>query len=385
MTGRRFEQIALAGVAESDLGKVPGKTAIQLAAEASARALADAGLTKADVDGLFTFGFGRMGSVQFGEYLRIRPRYSDSSFMGGSTPVAFVGHAAAAISAGLCEVALVCYGSTQASDAARRLGGAAEDPRLPSSQYERPFGMPTPLGAYALAATRHMAIYGTTAEQLAEIAVATRAWASLNPVAMMRDPLTIADVLGSPVIASPLHRLDCCLVTDGGGALVITTRERARDLRRAPVSVLGVAETHTHQIISQMPDLTVTGAAHTGPRAFAMAGLTPSDIDVTEIYDSFTITVLLTLEDLGFCKKGEGGAFVSRQRTAPGGEFPLNTQGGGLSYCHPGVFGIFTVIEGVRQLRGESGARQVADARTALCHGTGGVLSASGTVILGRA
>jgi acetyl-CoA acetyltransferase len=385
VTGRRFEQIALAGVAESDLGKVPGKTAIQLAAEASARALADAGLTKADVDGLFTFGFGRMGSVQFGEYLRIRPRYSDSSFMGGSTPVAFVGHAAAAISAGLCEVALVCYGSTQASDAARRLGGAAEDPRLPSSQYERPFGMPTPLGAYALAATRHMAIYGTTAEQLAEIAVATRAWASLNPVAMMRDPLTIADVLGSPVIASPLHRLDCCLVTDGGGALVITTRERARDLRRPPVSVLGVAETHTHQIISQMPDLTVTGAAHTGPRAFAMAGLTPSDIDVTEIYDSFTITVLLTLEDLGFCKKGEGGAFVSRQRTAPGGEFPLNTQGGGLSYCHPGVFGIFTVIEGVRQLRGESGARQVADARTALCHGTGGVLSASGTVILGRA
>jgi acetyl-CoA acetyltransferase len=385
VTGRRFEQIALAGVAESDLGKVPGKTAIQLAAEASARALADAGLTKADVDGLFTFGFGRMGSVQFGEYLRIRPRYSDSSFMGGSTPVAFVGHAAAAIAAGLCEVALVCYGSTQASDAARRLGGAAEDPRLPSSQYERPFGMPTPLGAYALAATRHMAIYGTTAEQLAEIAVATRAWASLNPVAMMRDPLTIADVLGSPVIASPLHRLDCCLVTDGGGALVITTRERARDLRRPPVSVLGVAETHTHQIISQMPDLTVTGAAHTGPRAFAMAGLTPRDIDVTEIYDSFTITVLLTLEDLGFCKKGEGGAFVSRQRTAPGGEFPLNTQGGGLSYCHPGVFGIFTVIEGVRQLRGECGARQVAGARTALCHGTGGVLSASGTVILGRA
>jgi acetyl-CoA acetyltransferase len=385
MTGRRFEQIALAGVAESDLGKVPGKTAIQLAAEASARALADAGLTKADVDGLFTFGFGRMGSVQFGEYLHIRPRYSDSSFMGGSTPVAFVGHAAAAIAAGLCEVALVCYGSTQASDAARRLGGAAEDPRLPSSQYERPFGMPTPLGAYALAATRHMAIYGTTAEQLAEIAVATRAWASLNPVAMMRDPLTIADVLGSPVIASPLHRLDCCLVTDGGGALVITTRERARDLRRPPVSVLGVAETHTHQIISQMPDLTVTGAAHTGPRAFARAGLTPSEIDVTEIYDSFTITVLLTLEDLGFCKKGEGGAFVSRQRTAPDGEFPLNTQGGGLSYCHPGVFGIFTVIEGVRQLRGECGARQVADARTALCHGTGGVLSASGTVILGRA
>jgi acetyl-CoA acetyltransferase len=384
VSARRFEHVALVGAAESDLGRVPGKTAIQLAAEASARALADAGLSKADVDGLFTFGFGRMGSVQFGEYLRIRPRYSDSSFMGGSTPVAFVGHAAAAIAAGLCEVALVCYGSTQASDAARRLGGGPEDPRLPSSQYERPFGMPTPLGAYALAATRHMAVYGTTAEQLAEIAVATRKWAAMNPVAMMRDPLTIADVLASPVIASPLHRLDCCLVTDGGGALVLTTRERARDVRRPPVVILGVAETHTHQIISQMPDLTVTGAAQTGPRAFAMAGLTPHDIDVTEIYDSFTITVLLTLEDLGFCKKGEGGAFVSGQRTAPGGEFPLNTQGGGLSYCHPGVFGIFTVIEGVRQLRHECGPRQVADAEIALCHGTGGVLSASGTAILGR-
>jgi acetyl-CoA acetyltransferase len=384
VTDPRFRDVAIVGVAESDLGLVPGKTAVQLAAEASARALADAGLAKADVDGLFTFGFGRMGAVQFGEYLKIRPRYSDSSFMGGSTPVAFIGHAAAAIAAGLAEVALVAYGSTQASDAARRLGGAPEDPRSPASQYERPFGLPSPLGAYALAASRHMAVYGTTSEQLAEIAVATRKWAALNPVAMMREPIGIGDVLGSPVIASPLHRLDCCLVTDGGGALVITRRGRARDAARAAVVVLGVAETHTHQIISQMPDLTVTGAAATGPRAFAMAGLTPADVDVAEIYDSFTITVLLTLEDLGFCKKGEGGAFVTGQRTAPGGAFPMNTQGGGLSYCHPGVFGIFTVIEAVRQLRGEGGPRQVAGAEVALCHGTGGVLSSSGTAILGR-
>jgi acetyl-CoA acetyltransferase len=384
VTRERFREVALVGVAESDLGRVPGKTASQLAAEAAARALADCGLRKSDVDGLFTFGFGRMGSVQFGEYLKIRPRYSDSSFMGGSTPVAFIAHAAAAISAGLCEVALVTYGSTQASDAARRLGGGVEDPRLPSSQYERPFGLPTPLGAYALAATRHMAVHGTTAEQLAEIAVATRKWAALNPVAMMRDPITIADVLASPVIASPLHRLDCCLVTDGGGAVVITTRTRARDLARKPIAVLGVAETHTHQVISQMPDVTVTGAALTGPRALAMAGLRPDDIDVAEIYDSFTITVLLTLEDLGFCPKGQGGAFVAGQRTAPGGAFPLNTQGGGLSYCHPGVFGIFTVIEAVRQLRGECGPRQVPNAEIALCHGTGGVLSASATAILGR-
>jgi acetyl-CoA acetyltransferase len=201
---------------------------------------------------------------------------------------------------------------------------------------------------------------------------------------MMRDPITIADVLASPVIASPLHRLDCCLVTDGGGAVVITTRARARDLARKPIAVLGVAETHTHQVISQMPDVTVTGAALTGPRALAMAGLRPDDIDVAEIYDSFTITVLLTLEDLGFCPKGQGGAFVAGQRTAPGGAFPLNTQGGGLSYCHPGVFGIFTVIEAVRQLRGECGPRQVPNAEIALCHGTGGVLSASATAILGR-
>ncbi len=378
------EQAAVAGVAESDLGKVPGKTAIQLAAEASRAALDDAGLKKSDVDGLFTFGFGRMGAVQFGEYLQIQPRYSDSSYMGGSTPVAFIGHAAAALSAGLCSVALIAYGSTQASDGARRFGGQPEDPRLPSSQYERPFGLPLPLGAYALAATRHMAVYGTTSEQLAEIAVATRRWAQLNPVAMMREPIAIQDVLASRLIASPLHLLDCCLVTDGGGAVVLTTRERARDLRNPVVAVLGAAETHTHQIVSQMPDLTVTGAALTGPRAFAMAELKPDDVDVAEIYDSFTITVLLTLEDLGFCKKGEGGAFVSGQRTAPGGPFPLNTQGGGLSYCHPGVFGIFTLIEGVRQLRGECGPRQVRDARVALCHGTGGVLSSSGTVILGR-
>ena len=384
MKQHAFRQIALVGVAESDLGKVPRKTAIQLAAEASRAALDDAGFAKADVDGLFTFGFGRMGAVQFGEYLQIQPRYSDSSYMGGSTPVAFVEHAAAALSAGLCSVALVAYGSTQASDGERRLGGQPEDPRLPGSQFERPFGIPLPLGAYALAATRHMALYGTTSEQLAEIAVATRKWAQLNPVAMKREPITIQDVLDSRLIASPLHLLDCCLVTDGGGALVLTTRERARDLRKPLVGILGAAETHTHQIISQMPDLTVTGAALTGPRAFAMAGLKGDDIDVAEIYDSFTITVLLTLEDLGFCEKGEGGAFVSGQSTAPGGDFPMNTQGGGLSYCHPGVFGIFTLIEGVRQLRGECGPRQVKDARIALCHGTGGVLSSSGTAILGK-
>jgi acetyl-CoA acetyltransferase len=244
-----------------------------------------------------------------------------------------------------------------------------------------------PVGAYALAASRHMHLYGTTSEQLAEIAVATRAWAALNPKALYRDPLAIADVLGSRWISYPLHLLDCCLVTDAGGAVVLTSAERARDCRSHPVLVLGFGEAHDHALISQMPDLTHGPGRLSGPRAFAMAGVRHADVDVAEVYDSFTYTVLLSLEDLGFCKKGEGGAFVSSQRTAPGGAFPLNTSGGGLSYTHPGMFGVFTVIEAVRQLRHDyagQGVRQVADARIALVHGTGGVLSATGTVILAR-
>ncbi|MBI3989982.1 MAG: thiolase [candidate division NC10 bacterium] len=379
-----FKEIAIVGVAESDLGRVPGKTAAQLAAEASKAALEDAGLTKDEVDGVFTFGLEWMPSLFLAEYLNLRPRYSDSTFLGGSTPVAFVEHAAAAITTGLCQVALIAYGSTQASDRSRKLGGRAMEPWFPAMQFEAPFGLLLPIGAYAMAATRHMHLYGTTSERLAEIAVATRKWAALNPKAMKREPITIADVLASPMISSPLHLLDCCLVTDGGGAVVVTTKERAKDLRRRLVTVLGAAEGHTHQIISQMPDLCRTGAVETGARAFAMAGLRPEDIDVAEIYDSFTITVLLSLEDLGFCEKGEGGAFIQGQRTAPGGPFPMNTSGGGLSYCHPGVFGIFLIIEAVHQLRGEAEERQVSGAEVALVHGTGGVFSSHGTLILGR-
>jgi acetyl-CoA acetyltransferase len=255
-------------------------------------------------------------------------------------------------------------------------------------QFEEPYGLPRPVGSYALAATRHMAQYGTTSERLAEIAVATRKWAGLNPKAMFRDPITIEDVLNSRMISHPFHLLDCCLVTDAGGAVVLTSVERARDLKSHPVLVLGVGEALDHNLISQMPDLTNGPARISGPPAFEMAGVSHADIDVAEIYDSFTYTVLLSLEDLGFCKKGEGGAFVSGQRTAPGGEFPLNTSGGGLSYTHPGMFGIFVIIEAVRQLRHDyanQGERQVRDAKLAVAHGTGGVLSATGTLILGRA
>ena len=373
---------AIAGVAESDLGEVAPKTAMQLQAEAAREALGEAGLTFADVDGLLSAGGeAYAASMAIGEYLGIRPRYTDSTNIGGSSFVAHAGHARMAIQAGLCEVALITYGSTQRSQASRTLGRGGGVRGTP--QFEGVWGLPFPVGAYALAATRHMHEYGTTPEQLAEVAVATRRWAALNPKAFMRDPITVDDVLGSRWIAEPLHLLDCCLVTDGGGAVVIVSRERARDLPRPPVWILGHGESHTHMGISSMPDLTTTPAVRSGAAAFGMAGLTPADVDVTELYDSFTITVLLTLEALGFCGRGESGAFVSGQRTAPGGDFPLNTNGGGLSYCHPGMYGIFTLIEAARQLRGECGPRQVDGARVALANGTGGVLSSAATVVLG--
>ena len=378
---------AIVGVAESDIGRVPHKSKFQLSAEASRLALDDAGLSIKDVDGLFTIistQGGEHSSMLMAEYMGIRPRFTDSTSMGGSSFVAYVEHAAAAINAGMCEVALICHGSTNISDRGGRAGPVSSKTEVYGPmQFEDPYGISI-ASSYALAAQRHMHEYGTTSEQLAEIAVATRKWASLNPKALMRAPITIEDVLNSRMVSSPLHVLDCCLVTDAGGAVVLTSMERARDLKKAPVAVLGTGESHTHRMISQMPDYTQTAAAISGRLAFERAGVSHKDIDVAEIYDSFTITVLLTLESLGFCNKGEGGPFVSGQRTAPGGDFPMNTQGGALSYTHPGMFGIFTLIEAVRQLRGECGPRQVKDAELALCNGTGGVLSSTGTVILGR-
>lgn len=374
---------AIVGVAESDLGYTPGKTVLQLQAQAARAALDDAGLPFSDVDALFCAGnWAWSPNLMLAEYLGIRPRYTDTTNIGGSSFEAHIGHAVAGIEAGLFEVALIAYGSTQRSDRARGRGQHAY--RL-TEQYEGPFGLPTPVGAYALAAMRHMYDYGTTSEQMAEVAVATRKWAALNEKAMKREPITIDDVLNSRWIAEPLHLLDCCLVTDGGGAVIVTSAARAKQSRKAPVWILGHGESHTHNSIANMPDLATHQAAiESGRAAFAMADLTPEQMDVAEIYDSFTITVILTLEALGFCGRGEGGAFVSRQRTAPGGPFPMNTNGGGLSYCHPGMYGIFLLIEATRQLRGECGSRQVEGARLALAHGTGGVLSSAATVILGK-
>ena len=373
---------AIVGVAESDLGRTPDRTVLQLQAQAARVALDDAGLLLDDIDALFCAGnWAWSPNMMLAEYLGIRPRYTDSTNIGGSSFELHIGHAVAGIEAGLFDVALITYGSTQRSDRSRSNRGNSTY-KL-TEQYEAPFGLPTPVGAYALAAMRHMHEFGTTSEQLAEIAVATRKWATLNEKAMMRDPITIQDVLNSRWIAEPLHLLDCCLVTDGGGAVVVASAERARNMRKAAVWILGHGEVHTHNTIANMPDLATHQAAiASGEAAFAMAGLTPADIDVAEIYDSFTITVVLTLEALGFCGRGEGGAFVSGQRTAPGGPFPMNTNGGGLSYCHPGMYGIFLLIEATRQLRGECGARQVEGARVALAHGTGGVLSSAATVLL---
>lgn len=374
---------AIVGVAESDkIGLVPDKSAMQLHAEAAVNALDEAGLTTRDVDAIFTAG---VATTEVAEYLGIIPVYTDGTSVGGSSFVIHVGHAATAIANGLCEVALITHGESGRS----RVGmpGRPGGGRTLRGQFEEPYGLPMPVGAYALACTRHMHQYGTTHEQLAEIAVATRKWAMLNPKAYMREPITIEDVLSSRPISHPFNLLDCCLVTDAGGAVVLTSMERAHDCKSRPISVLGFGESHDHTLISQMPDLTTGPGRISGPRAFDMAGVKPADIDVALIYDSFTYTVLMSLEDLGFCGKGEGGAFVSGQRTAPGGDFPLNTSGGGLSYTHPGMYGIFTLIEAVRQLRhdyADQGIRQVKDAELGIAHGTGGVLSATGTVILGR-
>jgi acetyl-CoA acetyltransferase len=366
-------------------------------------ALDDAGLTLADVDGVTCAG----APAGLAEYLGIHPRYFDGTQVGGSSYELHVEHAAAAIAAGLCDVVIGVYAATPKGNQARfraqmeaaggnggRGGGGGFGPGRggppggmggpnPGLEWELPYGLRTPMGAYALAASRHMYEYGTTSEQLAQIAVDTRRWAAMNPSARFRDPITVDDVLASPMQASPLHLLDCCLVTDGAGAFVMTSAERARDLAKPPVFVLGAASGGDHSMISQMPDLTTTAGAVSGPSAFAMAGLKPADVDLLMGYDSFTITALLHLEDLGFCAKGEGGAFVEDGKLGPGGSLPMNTNGGGLSYTHPGMYGMFLIVEAVRQLRGECGERQLDDPEVAIAHGSGGLLSTMGTLVLG--
>lgn len=347
-------------------------------------ALADAGLTIADVDTVISNN-GMMASLDLAEKLGVRGRYTDTTMTGGSSFEVHVEHAAMAIANGLSDVAVIVYAATpRGGKNPFASGGPKMDAGSPLFQWDLPYGFGLPAASYSLAATRHMHEYGTTSEQLAQIAVSFREWAAKNPNAYHQDPITIDDVLESPLVAEPLHKLDCCLVTDGAGALVMTSSERAGDLGKPAAYVLGAGTAHTHGMsISQMGDLTTTGAAVSGPAAMAMAGIAPSDVDVLELYDSFTITALMTLEDLGFCSKGEGGAFVADGRLGPGGSLPTNTNGGGLSYTHPGMYGMFILVEAVRQLRGTCGDRQVDGAEIALANGCGGVLSCTSTIVLG--
>ena len=370
---------AIVGAAESDIGQVgPGFNVIDLMAQGIARALDDCGLSLKDVDGLISSCTqSRTSPLNLAEYLGMSPRYIDGTIIGGSSFMFHIQHAMAALQLGLCEVCAIAYGSTQRSIGRQNASVREINP------YETPYRPFLPSTAYALAASRHMHQFGTTREQMAEVAVAARQWALKNPVAWEKKPLTVEEVLRARMVSYPFTVRDICLVTDGGGALVLVAPERAKSLKKKPVYVLGQGQHITHANISSMPDLTVTGALESGRQAYAMAGLQPSEIDVLELYDAFTINTILFLEDLGFCKKGEGGAFVTGGRIAPGGSLPVNTNGGGLSYCHPGMYGLFLLIEAVRQLRGECGARQVKDCEVAIAHGNGGVLSSQSTVILG--
>jgi acetyl-CoA acetyltransferase len=379
MSALKRGSVAVVGAAESDLGLVAQHTSpVDLMAQGTLRALDDAGLKLSDVDAIFAAASQvRLSPMALAEYLRIKPRYYDGTIIGGSSFMTHVAHAQAAIEHGLCEVAVIAYGSTQ-----RSVTRAAASPRE-YNYYESPYRPILPISAYAMAAARHMHEYGTTREQLAEVAVAARKWALMNPKAWEKEPLTIDQVLNARMVSYPFTVRDCCLVVDGGGAIILTSAERAKTLKKKPVYVLGVGEAISHLTISNMPDLTRTAAAESGPKAFAMAGLGPSDVNMLSLYDAFTITPILFLEDLGYCPKGEGGRFVSDGAIAPGGKLPVNTSGGGLSYCHPGMYGLLVLIEAIRQVRGECGERQVPNCEVALAHGNGGVLSSQCTVIFG--
>ncbi|MBB4632411.1 thiolase [Sphingosinicella soli] len=368
---------AISGLSTFGIGEAPGYTSMELAAKASLLAVADAGLRLEDVDGLFVcLPDDFFAGLSVAEYLGIQPRFTDNNRTGGSAFMSHMITAALALSAGYIDVALIAYGSNQ-----RTAGGKLATP-FKNNRWEAPYRPVFPVSSYALAAARHMHDYGTTRAQLAEVAVAARRWADGNPEAFMQGPLTIEECLAARVISSPLSVKDCCLVTDGAAAIVMTRTDRARHAPKPAVPVLGGAAATWWNAISQAQDVTVTAAAESGPRAYAMAGLGPADIDVVQLYDAFTINTILFLEDLGFCPKGEGGRFVENGAIAPGGSLPVNTNGGGLSCCHPGMYGLFAIVEAARQIRGEA-ANQIEGVSTALAHGNGGTLSSQATVILG--
>lgn len=375
----------IAGVAETPLGKISDQSEYSMVELAATEALAEAGLTVRDVDAVFTNYMGEEGSVQLGEYLNIQPRFAESSDMGGASFEFFVHHAMLAIERGRASVALIAFASRQRSRRKR--------PRMPSSngysisaQFETPYAPLWPISHYALMAARHRHQYGTTLEQMAHVALSARKWAQLNPKAWSRSPLTLDEAMSSPMISEPLRKVDCCLVTDGGGVVILTDAAYARDARKKAIRVLGAGEAHDAWHIAQMKDLTQTPGRRSARDAFQRAGVNPADVDFFEPYDNFTSCVIQQLEDVGFCAPGDGGAFVEQGNLLPGGSLPTSTMGGGLSYCHPGALGVLLLVEAVRQLRGEvESERQVPDARIGVVHAIGGVCySTAATVLLGR-
>ena len=368
---------AIVGAAETEqLGVIPDMTGLQLHADAAIRALADAGIDKSEVDAVLNAG----SPSQITEYLQLQPRFVDGTAVGGCSFMLHVAHAAMALATGRCNVALITHGQSGRSRVGEggRFGGGA----TPSGQFESPYGTWGPPSVFTIPIVRHMHEYGTTEEQLASVAVAQRRWAADNPRAMYRDPITVEDVMNSRLICWPVHMLECCLVTDGGGALVMVSADRAKDLPKPPVYVMGMGEAVEMSMISQMADFTSSRAFVTsGSEAFKMAEIERKDVDHVMIYDAFAHLPIFAMEDMGFHKKGEAAPWFEEMRSAPGGELPVNTNGGGLSYTHTGMYGMFAIQESVRQLRGEAPA-QVEGVRVSVAHGVGGMFYAAGTLIL---
>jgi acetyl-CoA C-acetyltransferase len=377
---------ALVGIGEAGLGKTPtGDTALALQARSAQLAMLDAGLVPGNIDAVFAHWDEKAMAMLVAEYLGITPRHVDTTLVGGQSSLTHIVHAIAAMEAGLCTTALITYGSTQRLDKSRKLSGQQVDPRSPVGQFVQPYGMPSPIGFYAMQAQRHFHQYGTKPEDLAEFAIAARQWAALNPKVEPPEPLSLDDYLAAPMIVDPLRKYDICRVQDGAGAVILTSLERAQDLVQKPVQVRGFAEIFRHHMTPfAMEDWHESGhIPRIADEALAMADLQRGDLDVVEIYDAFTIGVLTGLEELGFCLPGEGAAFAREKGIAPDGKFPLNTSGGGLAFNHSGMFGMQLLIESIEQMRGECGQRQVKDAKTCLMLAGGIVNSAHHVMILG--
>jgi acetyl-CoA acetyltransferase len=371
------KSIAVVGAAETTkMGRIPDQSVIGLHADAALNAMADAGLKPGDIDGVAAAG---ISPTELAWYLGITPKYADGTSVGGCSFMLHVRHAAAAINEGLCETVLITHGESGRS----RIGGGrfGASPSSLNGQFEMPYGPVGPPTMFTVPVLRYLKTYGLGPEDMAPVAVIQREWAHLNPRASYRDPITIDDVMNAEMIAWPFTKLMCCLVTDGGGALILTSAERAKDFPQKPVYILGTGESVETPLVSQMEDFTSSKAFRvSGKKAFEEAGIKHADVDHLMIYDAFAHLPLYGLEDLGFCKPGEAAAFIRERNTAPGGKLPLNTNGGGLSYMHSGMYGMYALQESVRQMRGIAPA-QVPDAKISIAHGVGGMFGASGTIV----